>query len=65
LKVIWDSQAAEDLIKELLPVIDDAVSEETPGIPLTRDTVRTRSFTDRLKAKVLALAAYSSARKSN
>ncbi|GAA1906791.1 hypothetical protein GCM10009814_40200 [Lapillicoccus jejuensis] len=52
-------QAAEDLIKELLPGIDEAVAEETPGSSLTRDTVRTRSFTDRVKAKVLALPAHS------
>lgn len=55
LKVIWDAQAAEDLIKELLPVVDAAVAEETPGVSLNRDTVRTRSFTDRVKTKVLAL----------
>lgn len=61
LEVIWDAQAAEDLVKELLPVIDEAVSEETPGLTLTRDTVRTRSFTDRVKTKVLALPAYGSA----
>lgn len=58
LKVIWDAQASEDLVKELLPVIDEVVSEENPGQTLTRDTVRTRSFTDKLKAKVLALPVY-------
>nr|WP_246253870.1 AIPR family protein [Isoptericola chiayiensis] len=55
LKVIWDVQAAEELVRGLLPIIDAVVAEETPGQPLTRDTVRTRSFTDKLKAKVLAL----------
>lgn len=59
LKVIWDTHAAEQLVKELLRLVDETVSEETPGLPLNRDTVRTRSFTDRLKAKVLALPEYS------
>lgn len=61
LKVIWDAQAAEDLVKELLPVVDEAVAEETPGLALTRDTVRTRSFTDRIKTKVLAMPTYAPA----
>jgi hypothetical protein len=55
LEIIWDAQKAEDLVKELLPLIDAAVADETPGQPLSRDTVRTRSFTDRVKEKVLAL----------
>jgi hypothetical protein len=55
LRVIWDAQAAEDLVNELLPAVDRAVAEETPDQPLSRDTVRTRSFTDRLKIQVLAL----------
>lgn len=55
LQVVWDAQAAEDLVNELLPALDRAIENETPGVALNRDTVRTRSFTDRLKAEVLAL----------
>lgn len=55
LKVVWDAQASEQLVNELLPALDKAVEAETPGVALNRDTVRTRSFTDRFKAQVLAL----------
>jgi hypothetical protein len=53
LEVVWDADASETLIKEILPMIDEVVVDETPGMALSRDTVRTRAFSDGLKAKVL------------
>lgn len=54
LKIVWDQAASEKLVKRILPLIDQIVSDETPGQPLSRDTVRTRAFSEGLKAKIIS-----------
>jgi len=52
LRSIFDPHESEELVAKLVPVIDTAVQEtETDGI-LDRDTVRTQTFTDLVKAGV-------------
>lgn len=53
LDIVWKDEL-EDLVKSFLPLIDETVEEETPGVPFNRDTVRTKIFTENFKAKVLA-----------
>jgi hypothetical protein len=53
LSIVWNDDM-ETMVKGFLSLIDETVEEETPGWPLSRDTVRTKVFTESFKAKVLA-----------
>ncbi|MDP9863266.1 MULTISPECIES: AIPR family protein [Streptosporangium] len=55
--VLWDPTEGLNLVAQLLPLVDEAVTEtEADGI-LDRDTVRTQTFTDLIAKKVNQLRA--------
>jgi hypothetical protein len=50
--LLWDQQEGPALVQQLLPLIDEAVTETESDNVLDRDTVRTQGFTDLVMRKV-------------